>query len=134
MISTVGHRFNIGPYRKMEIFFTETRNFINPKPYMTKKWVVPYKILIFVSIGYPQWLRTSLTYDWPCGENIWKLLISEISKQFDNKVGWNDPWMVLYQMLVFVSISNPKWCKTKVMKKNSLRSFIYLIESKLYMT
>ena len=44
----------------------------------------------------------------PYWKNILKLFISETTEPFDSKIGWNVPWLVLYQMSVFfVSFGNP---------------------------
>ena len=51
MATTTVQSFNIRPYRKMnKWFFSETRNLIEPKQYMNNHVIVPFKILIFMSI------------------------------------------------------------------------------------
>ena len=45
----------------------------------------------------------------PYGKNILTFL-SETTETFDSKLGWNVPWVVMYEISIFfVSIKNSRW-------------------------
>ena len=45
MATNAGQSFNIGTFKGNEnVFFSETRNMIEPKLYMSNYWMVPYII------------------------------------------------------------------------------------------
>jgi hypothetical protein len=57
MATTTELSCNIEPYWKMnKSIFLETINMIKPKLYINGHLMVPYKVSIFMGMGYPRWL------------------------------------------------------------------------------
>lgn len=87
--------FKIAPYGKLnKNFYLETTNTIEYNLYTHFLWMVPYRILIFMSIGIPRWLITRKT------EGIFFFNYPYL-KPLSTKLDWNFLWMVFCKIYVF---------------------------------
>ena len=107
-----GHRLTLDPMGNCSnAFFSETTNMIKAKLYMNVHWTVLYNLKVFCSDMKFKMAATagfSLTLD-SMGKNVSKCFFSETTWTVETKLPRNDHWKVLYKILFFMPIGNPRW-------------------------
>ena len=92
-------------------FFSETTNMIKAKLYRNVHWMVLYKLDVFCSDMKFKMAATtglSLTLQ-PMGNKFSKRFFSKATWTIETKLPRNDHWKVLYTIMFFMPIGNPRW-------------------------
>ena len=112
MAATAGNRLTLDPMGKCSNpFFSETTNQTESKLEWNVHWMVLYKVQVFCSDIKWKMAATaglSLTLD-PMGKVSQNTSSLKPLGQFETKLPRNDHWKVLYKILFFMPIGNPRW-------------------------
>jgi hypothetical protein len=92
-------------------FFSVTTNMIKAKLYMNVHWMVLYKLYFFCSdMKFKMAATAGLKFNiGPYWKNVSKCFFSETTRTVETKLPRNDHWKVLYKILFFMPIGNPRW-------------------------
>jgi hypothetical protein len=85
-------------------FFSETTNIIKTKLYMNVHWIVLYKLYVFCWIS-DRHIKHNICRG-PSSDHSWAVWF-QLSKWFHRRS--DDHWKVLYKIMFFMSIGNPRW-------------------------